>query len=112
MVFLIGILPFLVGNFADFTDESFFDITLWAGLGCVFVTLPLNYDNQHPRVYPRFLPPETFFAGSDNYECSHLCESYWRQFYRRNHLSTTEFYLPPVRCINPLHLTGKEDANA
>ena len=125
MVFLLGILPHLSSNFIGFDETSLFDITLWAGLGCVFVDLPLpRYaipgcpsEDSHrssamswsamPLGIPCLRPSPTVLRTMS----SHLCESFWRQYITKNGLNIVDYFLPPSRCVNPLHLTVEKHRN-
>ena len=119
-IFLVGILVFLSVNFPPQAIKQF-DIKTLQNTSCIFVNLPRHVEG-HPRVTTDFFPtpafchiitrvafgdrvPEWFHPSDpDSFECSHLCEAFWREFLAA-HPPVDDSVLPSIHCVNPFHLT-------
>lgn len=126
LVFLREILPTLSFNAPTAEELARFAISVWTDQACVLADIPLYRYDIHPRVWSRFLPPayihivshyafgglvpKQWIQGQNNWECSHLCESWWRGFLAEKKRAEKEKYedhtylLPSTYCVNPLHI--------
>ena len=124
---IIGMAAFLSTNLPPLQETNdFSDIAIFENRGCVFVNLPRNNGDGHPKLSVPYLPtalthvimrrafgeaiPEWWHPyDPDSFECSHLCESFWRGVYKE-HPPEAASVLPSIHCVNPLHITVEHHA--